>query len=224
MKLISNPLIHFCLLAGTAFGSLITQVGSRAGLGANDLAVWDTIPANDGTSVVSPYVVNTPSALSVTATLAGGFIIYQQGAGTFAGNFAANEFILDSAFTDGPISISFSSAVRGVGFNIQRNDYGLFTGSLSLFGAGNVLFGTVTVAGNSTNAGNGTAVFLGATGSLRDIVRIDVSVSNAVAGSNALDLNQLSLLTTNPIATPEPASIGLTAGALLCLFAMRRRV
>ena len=223
MKLLKNPLIQFCFLAGTAFAGAITQVGSRVSLAANDLAVWDTIPANDGTSVVSPYLRNTPNALTVTATLVGGFNIFQQGAGTFAGNFASGDFILDSAFTDGPISISFSSAIRGVGFNIQRNDYGLFTGILSLFGAGNVLFGTVTVAGNSTAAGDGTAVFLGATSSLRDIVRIDVNVSNAVGGSNALDINQLSLLTTNPTATPEPASIGFTAGALLCLIAMRRR-
>ena len=223
MKNLLESIVALGLLGGVASAGVITQVSTRAGLAANDLVVWETTPASDGSSVASPYSRTSTGGVGVQAFLTGGFNIFLEGAGSFAGNFAPGDYVLDSAFTDGPISIVFGSVVRGVGFNVQRNDYGAFGYSLAAYGAGNVLFGTVTGTGNSTGANNGTAVFAGLISNLKDILRVDISVNNAVRGSNALDINQISLLTTNPSGVPEPGTIGLVSVALAGLALVRRR-
>ncbi len=204
---------------------VITSVNTRAGLGANDLVQWGTAADDAATFPASPYTRTSTGGVDVTANLTGGFAIYVQNGAAFTGNFAPGEILLDSFFADGPISISFATPVRGVGFNIQHLVTDVFTGQIDFYGAGNTLFGTVSRNGVSSTANDGSAIFLGGTSSLRDIVRIDVGV-NTVLGSAGLTINQMSLLTTNPPtgAVPEPSTIALVAVGLAgCLWTRRRR-
>lgn len=222
-------LLVFALFSWGAHAGVITPVGTRAGLGANDLLNWG-VAADDSSLVASPYSVISVGGLTVTAALTGDLAIYQQNGGTFLGNFTDGEILLDSAFNDGPITLSFGSAIRGVGFNIQRNDFETFTGQIDFYGAGNTLFGTVTQLGLSNDNNDGSAIFICGLSSLRDIVRVDVSVSNIPGNSTAFAINQMSLLTTgdpgpggNGTGVPEPGTVTLIFGALAGLLWMRWR-
>lgn len=218
------------LLAALALTSLqaaagiITAASTRAALGGNDSVAWGTA-ADDFTFVASPYARTSVGGVGVSASTPGGtFAIFENGGVAFSSNFAPGDIVLDTFFNDGPISISFGSAVRGVGFNIAHEVFGSFVGTLEFFGAGNVLFDTVVVNGNATVNQDDSAVFLGGTSSLRDIVRVDVSVSQS-GGSRALAINQMSLLTSDPSngTVPEPASLGLAGAALAAAVLARRR-
>lgn len=201
----------------------ISQVTTRAGLGANDLVEWGT-SADDFTFVGDPYNRTSTGGVDVAASLPGGFAIFVQNGVAFTGNFAPGEILLDSFFTDGPISITFASAVRGLGFNIQHEVNGTFTGQIDFYGAGNTLFGSVTANGVSNFDNDGSAIFLGGTSSLRDITRVDVSVGTS-GGSSALTINQMSLLTTDASTStvPEPSTFALVSAGIAGCFWLRRR-
>jgi PEP-CTERM motif len=216
-------LVAGLMLAANAHAGAISGAGSAAALAGNDSLQWGTA-AQDGASVSSPYAVTSTGGVGVTASLAGGpFTLFQQGAGTYSANFSSGDIVLDTFFIDGPITIDFASAIRGVGFQIAADAGGVFAASLDFFGVGNVLFGTVNVAGNTTLAGDGSAVFLGGMSTLRDITRVVVSVSTGA--TNDLGINQLSLLTTDPVdpRVPEPATLALVATALAGGLISRRR-
>ena len=219
MKIL-NLLGSISLLACVATAGTITSVSTRAGLGANDIVQWGTA-AQDGVFSVSPLAVVSAGGVSVSAAVTGGLATYvQNGSGGYIGAFSPGDILLDSAFNPGPITIDFGTAVRGVGFNIASLNFGAFTGTLQLFGAGNTLFGSVSVSGTSSLANDGSAPFLGATSSLRDITRVVISTTGA---GSELTINQMSLLTTNPGSEiPEPSTITLLSAAMVGGFWMRR--
>lgn len=211
------------LLAASAQAGVISAVGTRAGLGANDLVTWGT-SADDFTSVASPYDRTSTLGLNISSVLTGGFTIFEQGGVAYAANFNPGEIILATFPQDGPVTINFATAVRGLGFNIAHDTTGTpFQGSLSFYGAGNVLFGTVMVTGTSTNAGDGSAPFLGGISSAQDILSVVVSVDQQ-GGISAFGINQVSLL-TDPAGgdVPEPSTVSLCAMALAAGAMWRRR-
>lgn len=214
------------LLAALAVFSLgasagtITSVASRAALLANDMTEWG--PSADATAVASPYARTSTGGVAVSAVLGTGFGIFVEGAGTWTSNLAAGDVLLStfnpvSGDEGGPFTISFGSAVRGVGFNIAHLGGVDFAGTLAFYGTGDALFGSITVDGISDFSSDGSAVFLGGLSSLRDIVRVDVSV-DLQNGTRGFAINQMSLLTTAPdgppVTVPEPASMSLVALAL----------
>lgn len=214
------------LIATSAFAGAISAAASRAALAGNDNVQWGSA-ADDGTTVASPYNRLSAGGVGVTASmLAGDFGVFvQNGGGGYTANFDPNDVVLSTFFSDGPVSITFDQAIRGLGFNVVNDNFGDFTGTLDFYGAGNVLFGSVSVNGTSSAANDGTAPFLGGFSTLRDIVRVDVFVS-ASSGGSPLSLNQMSLLTTNPPddgQIPEPTSIALASLALAMAVVSRRR-
>jgi hypothetical protein len=218
---INTAIFAVRLAAMPAGASVITQVASRAALNPDDSVSWG-VATDEGNSPASPYARTSNGGLSVTALHAGDFLILVQGSG-FAGNFTDGDVVLNSNFLDGPVNILFGSAVRGLGLQIQRDELGPFTATMTAFGAGNVNFGSVSVTGTTTFSapGDNSAPFLGLMGSAKDIVAIQVSVSHSggVAG-DTVDFTDLSLVTA---AVPEPATAALIlAGSLLAIWKKRR--
>lgn len=216
-------LLGAAALAGQA-GAAITASTSRVSLNGDVLMSWGS---TDFTDVTGSHTVSA-SGLSATATLATGSMAVFQNAPTgsvWAGNLGPDEFLLATydvnSFQDlpGPISISFSQAVGGVGFNVQHFSVGVFTGTLSFFDAGNALLGTVTAIGTSSLTPNGSAPFIGGYSGALDISKVEISV-NTVLGNQALGINQMSLVTT---AIPEPASLLLFSLGLAAV-GLRRRL
>lgn len=206
------------LFSVDASAGVITAAASRTLLGGNDAVAWGTA-ADDGLVVAGPYSRTSTGGVGVTATTPGGtFAIFQNnGGGGYTGNFASGDIVLDTFFNNGPISLVFGTAIRGVGFDFINDNSGLFTGTLEFFGAGNFSFGSISVGGTSSTTADGTAPFIGGTSSLRDIFRVDISVSQ-VLGGRPLAINQMSLLTTDGAGPggqiPEPTSLALVSLAL----------
>lgn len=223
MKKTISLLIASCALAiGVASAATITSVGSRLDLGGNDTVQWGTT-GQDGSFLSSPYNVLSAGGINVSASVAGGIAIYvQNGSGGYIGAFSPGDILLDSGYNPGPMTITFATAVRGVGFNIGTLNYGTFTGTMQFFGTGNTLFGTVNVNGVTSSANDGSLPFLGGTSSARDITRVVISTTGA---GSELTINQMSLLTTDApggSAIPEPSTITLFSAALAGCAWLRR--
>lgn len=202
------------LMSFDACAGLVTSVSTRAALGANDLVTWGTA-ADDGTVGVSPYARTSTGGVGATASAAD-LAVFANNGNFYSGNFADGDIVLDTFGANGPISIVFGTAVRGVGFNVLHEVAGSFVGSLAFYGAGDVLFDTISVNGITTTNRDGTAAFIGGLSSLRDILRVDVSV-DLRGGFRSLAINEMSLLTTDPTGggdVPEPASWALVSLAL----------
>lgn len=212
------------LFAGPAAAGVVSTAASRVAIGANDSVEWGA-PAADGSFVTSPYGRTSTGGVDVTASFAGGgFGIFSQGGGGgYTANYAAGDMLLDTFFQEGTVTLEFSSAIRGVGFNIAADAGGAFTGFMSFYGAGNVLFDTLSVSGLTSQANDGSAIFLGGMSSLRDITRVDIWVTTSSTAD--FSINSLSLLTSDPGGTslPEPASLGLAGLAFASAALARRR-
>jgi hypothetical protein len=208
------------LMSAPASAGILLQVNSVGALAPDSVVTWGTA-LDEGNSPASPYTRTSTRGLGVTAVHTGDFLILVQGSAYF-GNFANGDVVLNSNFVDGPVAINFASAVQGLGLQIQRDELGLFTATMTAFGAGNVNFGSVSVSGTTafSDLGNNSAPFLGLISSARDIVSIQLSVSHTggVAG-DTVDFTNLDILT--PV--PEPSTTALVlAGALLAVWKKRR--
>lgn len=203
-----------------AQAGVITKITSAGALGANDTAAWGTAAA-DFTSVASPYGVTSGNGVGVSASLTGGFTIFVQNGVAYASNFFPGDIVLATFPTEGTVRIDFNTAISGVGFKIAHDNFGPFSGSISFFGTGNVLFSTInTYSGTSSGASDGSAAFWAGISSATDITRIDISV-NPAGGTSGFAIGQLNLLTST--AVPEPSSIGLLSLGLAACGLLRRQ-
>lgn len=208
----------------SAHAGVITFVSTRGGLGANDLVTWG-VAADDATNVASPYARISTGGVTATATLTGGFSLWENNGGSlaFASNFATGDIILDTFGVDGPVTIAFDTAVTAVGLQIQHYTLGGFDGTLSVYDSTNTLMDSFTVGGTTGLDNDGSALFLGARSDLRDIMSIQLSV-NTQGGSTGFSVNQMSLDTLDPVTgVPEPSSFALVAGALAAFAFYRRK-
>jgi len=198
----------------------LSSATSRSGF--NDTALWPGT-CQQGLSSVA---VSSSNGVTVTATDAGGYIDTdtQVSPGCsydgWFGNFTPGDNILYTA-GNGPITLTFSSPVSGVGTQFQQNLYGDFTAQIQLYN-GATLLGTFTEAGDSNGNGDNSAIFLGAIDSTG--ADITSAVFSLTGGVTDFSINDVSLL-DGVVTTPEPGSIVLLGIGLLGLMGMglRRR-
>lgn len=152
----------------------------------------------------------------VTVSGAGAFTVFN--GSTYNADFLADEFVL-SLFDannfnplSGIFSLSFATAVRAAGAQVQALAFGGFLGTISAFDATNGLLGSFNVSGINGGNGNGSAVFAGIISDSINISRIEFAGFGEGAAINQVSAN-----------VPEPPMLLLLLGPLAFLVATRRR-
>lgn len=173
----------------------------------------------------------TDQGLGVTVTLSNGATLqrlnqYNAAAGVstwgatgWNGNFTPGEALLWTGSTAGPLVFDFAAPVAGTGLQIQANRFGSFSGTLQVFGSDGSLLGETTGSGTSNWAADGSALFLGLTGS-HDVIRRAVFTIESDNVGRGFAVNALQVRVA-----PEPASamLLLAGGTPIGLLAFRRR-
>lgn len=152
----------------------------------------------------------------VTVSGANAFTVFN--GSTYNADFLTDEFVL-SLFDannfnplSGIFSLSFATAVRAAGAQVQALAFGGFTGTISAFDATNGLLGSFNVFGTNGGNGNGSAVFAGIISDSINISRIEFAGFGEGAAINQVSAN-----------VPEPPMLLLLLGPLAFLVATRRR-
>jgi hypothetical protein len=234
------------IFAGAGVAGTITQVNSRAALNATDYIPWSVLGAEQknfpASFVEQTHILDINVTIS-DANLASGtahvfeHLIMVPNGTTWAGNLSEYPNVLflgppntspsdasgglgpANGATD-PITFSFASNMKAVGFQIQTNTYGAFAATMTAYSGLNgtgTPWGTVTVNGTS-DSGATKGVFLGLKSNAWDIASVVVTATtNDGAG---FGVNRLELVTV-----PEPSTlVAMAAGlALLAGRKWRRR-
>lgn len=202
--------LALCLASAPASAAF---TASRAQLGATDVVDWGQLGA-DGSTVLAGATASTSlPLLTVTLTNPGGpgsFTRFDEGAGTWAGNFTAGDALLTTFDQGGTIALSFSSGVARVGTQIQGLDWSAFDGVISVFGTANTLLEQHTVNDPASNGiPDGSALYLGVSRTTADIARVEFRIVHPT--TEIVAINQVDLSVT-PV--PEPGALLLMLGGL----------
>lgn len=212
--------LAFCTLgmASTAHAA-IALVANRAALSSPQVTVdWSTI-GPDGTAAGA-----SPSSGGVTVTGARAFTVFQQApTGTWNGDFADGEsaLVMFDANSGNPTDGSFEIDLGGSwgGFGLQLGaliNNVAWEVDVSVFDSSNTLVAQFdNLAGMSTDAGDGSAYFLGAVSNSANMARI---VITGLGEGGAI--NQITLVAQS---VPAPATLALTLLSLGLLAGLRRR-
>jgi hypothetical protein len=158
-------LIVLALFSTTAaWADSLVLVTSQAAQGANDSVHWSQLGA-DGTTLGSSAAAASGAGSGVTLTLAGPnslvSVVCSASPCSWAGaGFAAGDSLIWTSDTgnggNGPLTLSFSRGVSGVGGLIQADGPGQFTAQIQAFN-GAASLGSFTVVSNA----NGDATYIG---------------------------------------------------------------
>jgi len=224
MKFLRSLAVSFVAM-GALFAASFAQAGiitvtndptgtGRAAFGANDTMDWSTLGPTF-TSISNPFIGTSNGGLSMTVSQSGSSTFQRRDQGNgWGGNFTDGSQLLWTVGQNGPVSIAFASAIRGVGFQINPDASDTST-TIQLFDTANVSLGLFNLTTN--NRSTSSASFLGFSSSMVDIARISISQSP----NNDFTINQLSLITTSAI--PEPATLAIFGLGLAALGFGRRR-
>jgi len=209
MKTALIALAGFAAAASLATAST-SFVGSRGALAGTDSIDWGQFgPAFAGVANPSPGL--TANAMPfVLSTYSVGLERRDQTSGGWAGNFAVGDRLMWNAGSGpGAIRIDFANPVNAVGAQIQNDSFGGFVGMIEVFDSSNLNIGSFSLAGNSTSAGDNSAIFLGVLSTAYDIAAVEFNViDNSGALSASFAINQVDLNGGGHI-VPLPTGAGL---------------
>jgi hypothetical protein len=174
---------------------------------------------NPGDTISSPA---SGSGFTVSSAGNQGFMIVEQGV-SWSGNFAYGDALLWNQGY-GPDTITFTSAVQSVGFKLQNDYFGSFTGYLNAYDASNTLLGQVSEIGTANSNGDNSVLFIGVSSSDANIAKvvISTSMSDTISGSaNDFALGSGSFTDTS---VPEPSTFGLVSLVLGGAAILRKKI
>jgi hypothetical protein len=177
----------------------LTFVNSRPALGGNDYVDWGVLGPSF-TVVNNPFTVTSNGGLSMSVSKPGGpFERRDQGNG-WSGNFAPGDHLIWTRDEIGAMTIEFAVPVLGAGAQIQRDAFGLFTGTIQAYDSLNNLLGSFNLTGNSAFS----TIFLGVLDNSPSIKKI---VFMTDGGSEDFAINRLDLVTQGGPVIPEPGTM-----------------
>jgi hypothetical protein len=199
----------------------ITAVNSPGALPTTDQIFWSQLGPTF-TTVASGSGVTSTGGLNATVNDSAGNMERRDQGNGWAGNFTAGDALLWNQDNGGNIVIDFASPVSGAGAQIQSDFFGPFVATLSAYDSGGALLGTEVFNGNSTSAGDGSAIFAGLDSTSADISSISFS---AVNGVNGFAIDTLDLNTGGVTRVPDAGTTSCMFGmALVGLGALRRKL
>ncbi len=212
-----------------AFGFVFCALLAVTGALANDTVDWGQLGPS-GTPLTTPENWTSTGSLytgevGITGSLIGtqNFLRLDQGAG-WSGNFLTGDHLLwnEGGFqqTGIDIGVLFNNLSAGGGAQIQSDYFGPFTATLTAFDSiGNVI-GMTVMAGNSTSAADGSAIFIGFQSSSANVAFLNFNVVDQYGG-DSLAIDTLTIYTNGT--APEPSSLLLLGSGLVGAVAYGRR-
>lgn len=201
----------------------LTLVTDRGTLGGDDFIDWGQLGA-PFTVVTNPSPVVSDGGLgAIVSKESEGPLERRNQSNGWSGNFAPGDELIWTRNTTGAMKIEFDDPVFGAGAQIQADLFGVFTGTIEAYDSLNNLLGSFNLAGNSTSAGNNSAIFLGV---LSDSINIDHILYYIGSRTQDFAINQLDLVTSgNGVPIPEPATLLLLGSGLIGLgYFVRKRI
>jgi hypothetical protein len=207
-----------------AIADSFTNSTSRAGFAGTDSVDWGQLGPTL-TAVADPVNATSTGGISVSVhqPSSGTWERLNQGSG-WNGNFAPGDRLLWDNLGTAPWTITFGQSIDGLGFQIQADHFGAFTALLNVYDSSNNLIGSFSENGNSSTAGDNSAIFIGiqdTTGA--DIKSAQISLSSASSTPTDFAINRMDLVDFAPASTPEPASIVLLITVALGIALLFRR-
>lgn len=212
--------LGFLLLSTPFLNASAALIATNSRSDFNDLAVW---PATCTPGLASVATVST-NGVGVTATTTGAINTTTQrnanGSGGceydgWYGNFTPGDALVWSRDVQteqgtGPITLTLSQAVAGIGAQFQTDFFGPFVAQLEVF-SGTTSLGFFTAPGDSNFNADNSAVFLGIIDTAGATITSAVfSITTCTFDCADFVINQVSLLQL-----PEPGTLGLFAVGVL---------
>lgn len=222
-----------CVLAasgGTAFAS-VSGISTESGVQADGQINWGSLGVTN-TQVSQPFTIATGvTGISAEVSQPGqaNFERRDQGNG-WSGNFGSGEQVLwtGASNNNGPLTIVFSSAVRGVSAQIQSDFYGDYNATIEAFDASNVSLGSFTRSGTANSNGDDSAIWIGLLSTATDIKKVVFSVDWLGGTTDDFAINgpriqANGVTTTTAVPLPPAALMGLGVLGAGALKRLRRR-
>ena len=192
------PIIGIALtllaIENPAKAAIVAITSRPAGPGV-DVVDWAPL-GPEFTTPSNPFTIssNLGFTTTVSKTSLGNFERADEGGFGWTGNFSPGDKLLWTSLTPGPITIDLGVSGFGGGAQIQNDFLGPFVATVEAFNATGTSLGSFNFNGDSTQAGNGTAIFVGVKSDIANIRKLSFNVT----GSSSIAINKVSTLPQVP--------------------------